>query len=186
MFEGVLPTLLVTYLGGNLCASDSNFCLSFILEDSFNLIPRGFWFELYKRQRVQNIISLVIPMSFLCPYFKIHDKTWTKNRNTFSKFTSFNIFQTVESDGALFQRSENNRNLIYGTYIGGGESKTYSSVKSSMPYGPLVYINKEECRAHITKGMGTGIRTIVKKHKSMSCMSISKKWTTIHFTPPPS
>ena len=79
----------------------------------------------------------------------------------------------MESDGALFQRSENNRNLIYGTYIGGGDSKTYSCVKSSMPYGPLVYINKEECRAYITKRMGTGIWTIVKNYKSMSYMSIS-------------
>ena len=50
----------------------------------------------------------------------------------------------MESDGAmaLFQRSENNRNLIYGTYIGDGDSKAYSSVKNSMPYGPLVYINR--------------------------------------------
>ena len=40
----------------------------------------------------------------------------------------------MESDGAmaLFQRSENNRNLIYGTYIGDGDSKAYSSVKNSM------------------------------------------------------
>ena len=65
----------------------------------------------------------------------------------------------MESDGAmaLFQRSENNRNLIYGTYIGDRDSKAYSSVKNSMPYGPLIYI-KEECRAHITKTMGTGLR----------------------------
>ena len=79
----------------------------------------------------------------------------------------------MESDGAmaLFQRSENNRNLIYGTYIGDGDSKAYSSVKNSMPYGPLVYINKEECRAHITKRMGTGLRTIVKNYKGMFCWS---------------
>ena len=43
----------------------------------------------------------------------------------------------------------------------------------SIPYGPLVYINKEECRAHITKRMGTGLRTIVKNYKGMYCMSIS-------------
>ena len=80
----------------------------------------------------------------------------------------------MESDRAiaLFQRSENNRNLIYGTYIG-DDSKAYSSVKNSMPYGPLIYINKEECRAHITKRMGTGLRTIVKNYKGMSCISIS-------------
>ena len=79
----------------------------------------------------------------------------------------------MESNGvmALFQRSENNRNLIYGTYIGDGDSKAYSSVKNSMPYGPLVYINKEECRAHILKRMGTGLRTIVKNYKGMCCWS---------------
>ena len=68
----------------------------------------------------------------------------------------------MESDGAmaLFQRSENNRNLIY--YIEDGDSKAYSSVKNSMPYGSLVYINKEECRAHIAKRIGTRLRTIVK------------------------
>ena len=70
----------------------------------------------------------------------------------------------MESDGAmaLFQRSENNRNLIY--YIEDGDSKAYSSVKNSMPYGPIVYINKEECWPHITKRMGTGLRMIVKNY----------------------
>ena len=81
----------------------------------------------------------------------------------------------MESDGAmaLFQRSENNRNLIYGTYIGDGDSKAYRSVKNNMPLGPLVYINKEECRTHITKRMGTGLRTIAKNCKGMSYISIS-------------
>ena len=84
-------------------------------------------------------------------------------------------FQTMELDRAiaLFQRSENNRNLIYGTYIGDGDSKACSSVKNNMLYGPLVYLNKEERWVHITKRMGTGLRTIVKNYKGMSCMSIS-------------
>ena len=60
-----------------------------------------------------------------------------------------------------------------GLTFGDGDSKAYSSVKNSMPYGPLVYINKEECRVHITKRMGTELRTIVKNYKGMSCMSIS-------------
>ena len=79
----------------------------------------------------------------------------------------------MESDGemVLFQRSENNRNFIYGTYIGDGDSKAYSSVKNSMPYGPLVYIHKEECPAHITKRMGTGLRTVFKNYKGMFCWS---------------
>ena len=79
----------------------------------------------------------------------------------------------MESDGAitLFQRLENNRNLIYGTYIGDGDSKAYSSVKNCMSYGLLVYINKEECWAHITKRMGTGLETIVENYKGMFCWS---------------
>ena len=60
-----------------------------------------------------------------------------------------------------------------GLTFGDGDSKAYSFVKNSMPYGPLVYINKEECLVHITKRMGTGLRTIVKNYKGMSCMSIS-------------
>ena len=77
----------------------------------------------------------------------------------------------MKSDGAmaLFQRSKNNRNLIYGTYIGDGDSKAYISVKNSMPYGPPVYINKEECQAHIAKRMSTGLRSIVKNYKGMFC-----------------
>ena len=35
----------------------------------------------------------------------------------------------------------------------------------------LVYINKEECQAHIKKRMGTGLRTIVKNYKGMFCWS---------------
>ena len=31
--------------------------------------------------------------------------------------------------------------------------------------------NKEECRTHITKRMGTGLRTIVKNYKGMFCWS---------------
>ena len=38
-------------------------------------------------------------------------------------------------------------------------------------YGPLVYINKEQCRAYITKEMGTGLRTIVKNYKVKLCWS---------------
>ena len=74
----------------------------------------------------------------------------------------------MELDGtiALFERSMQYRKLIYKTYIGDGDSKAYSAVCNSMPFGPLVYITKEECSAHIIKGMGTGLRTIIKNNKS--------------------
>ena len=54
-----------------------------------------------------------------------------------------------------------------------GDRKAYSSVKNNMPYGSLIYRNKEECRTHIRKRMGTVLPTIVKNYKGMSCISIS-------------
>ena len=45
----------------------------------------------------------------------------------------------MESEGAIeiFARSVEVRNLIYKTYIEDGDSKVYSAVRDSMPYGPL-------------------------------------------------
>ena len=86
---------------------------------------------------------------------------------------------------ALFQRSENNRNVIYGIYIGDGDSKAYSSIKSSMLYGPLICTNKEEFWAHITKRMGTVLRTIIKNYITKVCLVCQylKKWTIHHLNP---
>ena len=59
----------------------------------------------------------------------------------------------MESEGAveIFARSVETRNLIYKTYVGDGDSKAYSSVRDSIPYGPLIYIVKEECKSHNQK-----------------------------------
>ena len=73
----------------------------------------------------------------------------------------------MESDRAiaLFERSAQYWKLIYKTLIADGNSKAYSAVRNSMPYGPLVYITKEECRADIIKRMATDLQTIVKNNK---------------------
>ena len=44
----------------------------------------------------------------------------------------------MESDGAvaLFNRSVEKLGLMYEQYIGGGDSKSYSTVCTSYPYGP--------------------------------------------------
>ena len=59
----------------------------------------------------------------------------------------------MASDGAiaLFERSVQYRKLVYKSHIGDSNSKAYSAVHNNMPYGPLVYITKEECSAHIIK-----------------------------------
>ena len=75
----------------------------------------------------------------------------------------------MEADGALalFKRSQSKLGLTYKTYIGDGDSKSYSTVAKAMPYGPLVHIRKEECVAYITKRMGPGLHEIVKRSKGI-------------------
>ena len=78
----------------------------------------------------------------------------------------------MEPDGAvaLFERSIEERKLLNKTYIGDGDSKPFSSVVNSLPYGEDMFVNKEECRAHITKRMSTGLRTLAKNYKGAYCI----------------
>ena len=73
----------------------------------------------------------------------------------------------MESEGAiaLFERSKEKLGLMYTTYIGDGDSKSYTAVCAAMPYGPSVFIEKQECVSHITKRMGKGLREILKTNK---------------------
>ena len=73
----------------------------------------------------------------------------------------------MEYNGALslFRRSINKYNLIYKTYIGDGDIKSYSVVPKYIPYGPSIFIEKQECTSHITKRLGTGLQALVKSCK---------------------
>ena len=73
----------------------------------------------------------------------------------------------MEAEGAkiLYQRSVQLRKLRYIPYIGDGDSKAYSAVCQEQPYGAAVFIPKEECVAHVTKRMGTGLRKLVTDYK---------------------
>ena len=73
----------------------------------------------------------------------------------------------MESEEALafFRRSIKKYNIIYKTYIGDGDCKSYSVVSKSMPYGPSIFNEKQECTFHITKRLGTGLRSLVKSCK---------------------
>ena len=53
----------------------------------------------------------------------------------------------MEPEGALalFQRSVEKLNLIYKTYVGDGDSASFSRVSNEYPYGPNESIQKEEC-----------------------------------------
>ena len=73
----------------------------------------------------------------------------------------------MDSDGAvaLFNRSVEKLGPIYKQYIGDGDSKPYSMVCASYPYGPTEFIENGECISHVTKRMGTQLREIVRRQK---------------------
>ena len=65
---------------------------------------------------------------------------------------------------ALFWRSIK-KYIIYKTYIGDGDSKSYSVVSKSMPYGPSISNEKQECTFHMTKRLRTDLRPLAKSCK---------------------
>lgn len=55
-------------------------------------------------------------------------------------------------------------------YIVNGDSKAYSAVVNSLPYGGDIVVKKDKCCTHITKRMGSGLRTLVKNYKGAYCI----------------
>ena len=68
----------------------------------------------------------------------------------------------MESAGAvkLFKRSVERHQLRYTSYIGDGDSSSYSDVVNSHPYGEGVKIDKLECLGHLQKSMGSRCRSL--------------------------
>lgn len=80
----------------------------------------------------------------------------------------YNLFlQALEAAGVLtlYRRSEEKNKLRYIPFIGDGDSKAYSEIDKAKPYGPAVFIPKEECISHVTKHMGTNLRNLIKEYK---------------------
>ena len=65
----------------------------------------------------------------------------------------------------LWQRSEDKTNLRYTTYIGDGDSKGYSKVVDSKPYGETEIV-KDECIGHVQKRLGKGFKDLRQKFGS--------------------
>lgn len=68
----------------------------------------------------------------------------------------------VDSTITMFKRSLINWGVRFRNYIGDGDSKTYSGVVNSKPYGDDFTINKKECIGHVQKRMGKRLRDLVK------------------------
>lgn len=67
----------------------------------------------------------------------------------------------VEAIVAMFKRSVTNFGVRFRNYIGDGDSKTYTGIVNSKPYGENFLVNKKECIGHVQKRMGTRLRVLV-------------------------
>ena len=56
-------------------------------------------------------------------------------------------------------------NVQYNPLIGDGNSRAYATVNKSRPYGPVLFIRKEECVNHVTKRIGSNLRRLMKQYK---------------------
>ena len=76
----------------------------------------------------------------------------------------------MEAEGAarLYGRSIEKHKFRYIPFVGDGDSKSYSSVCKSLPYGAGVTIPKEDCIGHVTKRMGTALRKVKADYGGMS------------------
>ncbi|GFS93831.1 uncharacterized protein TNCV_5053041 [Trichonephila clavipes] len=68
----------------------------------------------------------------------------------------------------IFQRSLSHRSVRYTSYIGDGDSKTFSSITASNPYGEDITVSKIECVGHVQKRMGTRLRKLIQMSSKLS------------------
>ena len=87
----------------------------------------------------------------------------------------------IESEGILrlSQRSEEERGLVYRTYIGDGDSRGFAAVRDAAPYGPHRAMTKEECIGHVQNRAGSNLRALKKnlkgKNSPMGRRSVAKE-----------
>ncbi|GFY15345.1 patj homolog [Trichonephila clavipes] len=92
----------------------------------------------------------------------LHVKECFKNHNG-----SAGMMETVGMI-RIFQRSLSYRSVRYTSYIGGGDSKTFSSITASNPYGEDITVSKIECVGHVQKRMGTRLRKLKQMSSKLS------------------
>ena len=72
----------------------------------------------------------------------------------------------MEAEGVLdiYKRSVENY-IRYNPFIGDGDSRSYSAVDKERPYGAMVFSQEQECVSHVTKRMGTNLRSLLREYK---------------------
>ena len=75
----------------------------------------------------------------------------------------------MESSAAveIWNRSLENHNLVYGTYIGDGDSSSYKNLVKSNPYNGMATVRKEECLGHVQKILKRRLRKTTKFYKGL-------------------
>ena len=70
--------------------------------------------------------------------------------------------QKVELDGILeiYQQFIHIHNVLYNPFIGDGDSSAYATVNKSSLYGPVTFMQKEECVNYVTKWMNSNLRRL--------------------------
>ncbi|GFX61682.1 uncharacterized protein TNCV_2591251 [Trichonephila clavipes] len=92
----------------------------------------------------------------------LHVKECLKNHNG-----SAGMMETVGMV-RIFQRSLSHPSVRYTSYIGDGDSKTFSSITASNPYGEDITVSKIECVGHVQKRMGTRLRKLKQMSSKLS------------------
>ena len=75
--------------------------------------------------------------------------------------------QSMESSAAIdiWNRSIEKHKLVYGTYIGDGDSSSFKNLLKSDPYKGEVIVRKEECLGHVQKRIK---KRLMKKSKGVT------------------
>ncbi|GFX58321.1 uncharacterized protein TNCV_205081 [Trichonephila clavipes] len=92
----------------------------------------------------------------------LHVKECLKNHNG-----SAGMMETVGMV-RIFQRSLSHRSVGYTSYIGDGDSKTFSSITATNPYGEDITVSKIECVGHVQKRMETHLRKLKQMSSKLS------------------
>ena len=73
----------------------------------------------------------------------------------------------METDGIeeIYMRSLDKHNIRYRPFIGDGDSASYTRIEKLIPCGPLHLVEKHECVNHVTKRMGSALRTLLSNNK---------------------
>lgn len=73
----------------------------------------------------------------------------------------------MEAHGTLscWLRSEKEAGMRYTTVLADGDGKSHSMLCAKKPYGDNVQIAREECTNHVSKRLGTALRTAAQKDK---------------------